>query len=158
MKEMKSKNFVMQENSELLKKSEVSVSDFTENVHELTADKFESNENFTLQMFNKKDENEAEIYKTQIIFCEINEQIHKSEEVVHKIKYTLQKNKESLHNVVDTFTKTLKFRKFSENIVICELKLKIQLAEQEHLNLQLCTQIKHNYSEFIDFKINYKVK
>ena len=86
-------------------------------------------------MFNKKDENEAEVHKTQIISCEINEQIHKSEEVVHKIKYTLQKNKEFLCNVVDTFTETLKLKEFSENAVIHELKLKIQLAEQEHLNL-----------------------
>ena len=45
---MKSKNSVMQENSELLKKSEVSVNDFTENVHELIADKLRNDENFTL--------------------------------------------------------------------------------------------------------------
>ena len=79
----------MKENSELLKKFEVSVSNFTENVHELTADKFRSDENFTSQMFNEKDKNEAEIHETQIISCEINKQIHKSEEVVYKIKYTL---------------------------------------------------------------------
>ena len=79
----------MQENLKLLKKSEVSVSDFTEDVHELIADKFKSDENFILQMFNKKDENETEIHKIQIISCEIDEQIHKSEEVVCKIKYTL---------------------------------------------------------------------
>ena len=48
MKEVKSKNSVMKENSELLKKPEVSVNDFTENVHELTADKLKSNENSTL--------------------------------------------------------------------------------------------------------------
>ena len=48
VKKMKLKNSVMQENSELLKKSEVSVNDFTENVHELTADKLESDENSTL--------------------------------------------------------------------------------------------------------------
>ena len=89
-------------------------------------------------MFNEKDKNKAEVHKMQIIFCEINKQIHKSEEVVHEIKYTSQKSKESLCNVIDTFMKTLKFRKFSENITIHELKLKIQLAEQEHLNLQLC--------------------
>ena len=54
----------MQENSELLKKSEVFVNDFTKNVHKLIADKLESNENSTLQVFNEKDENEAEIHKT----------------------------------------------------------------------------------------------
>ena len=109
-------------------------------------------------MFNKKDKNEAEIHKTQIISYKINEQICESEEVVHKIKYILQKSKESLHNVVDTFTKTLKLRKFSESTVIHKLKLKIQLAEQEHLNLQFCTQIKHDHSEFMNFKINCEVK
>ena len=61
---MKSKNSVMQENSELLKKPEVSVNDFTENVHESAADKFRNDENFTLQIFNEKDKNEAEIHKT----------------------------------------------------------------------------------------------
>ena len=70
---MKSKNSVIQENSELLKKSEVSVNDFTENVHELTADKLKNNENSTLWMFNEKNKNEAKICETQIIFCEINE-------------------------------------------------------------------------------------
>ena len=54
--------------------------------------------------------------------------------------------------------KTLKFKKFSENAAICELKLKIQLAEQEHLNLQLCAQIKHDHSEFTDLKIDCEVK
>ena len=38
----------MQENSELLKKSEVFVNDFTKNIHELIADKLESDKNFTL--------------------------------------------------------------------------------------------------------------
>ena len=85
---MKSKNSVMQENSELLKKSEVSVNNFIKNVHELTADKLRNNENSTSWMFNEKDKNEAEVCKTQIIFHKINEQICKSEEVVHKIKYT----------------------------------------------------------------------
>ena len=135
VKKMKSKNSVMQENSELLKKSEVSVNDFTENVHELTADKLESDENSTLQMFNKEDKNEAEIHEMQIISYEINKQICKSEEVVCKIKYILQKSKESLHDVVNTFMKTLKPEKFSENAAIHKLRLKIQLAEQEHLNL-----------------------
>ena len=79
----------MQENLKLLKKSEVSVNDFTEDVHELIADKLESNENSTSQIFNKKDKNKAEICKIQIIFYKINEQICKSEEVVHEIKYTL---------------------------------------------------------------------
>ena len=129
----------MQENSELLKKSEVSINDFTENVHKLIADKFRNNENFTLQIFNKKDKNKAEVHKMQIISHKINKQICKSEEIVYKIKYTLQKNKEFLCNVVDTFIKTLKLRKFSKNTVICELKLRIQLTEQKHLNLQLCT-------------------
>ena len=86
-------------------------------------------------MFNKKDKNETKIHKIQIISYEINKQICKSEEVVCKIKYTLQKNKESLHNVVDIFTETLKSKKFSENAVICKLRLKIQLMKQEHLNL-----------------------
>ena len=72
VKKMKLKNSVMQENSELLKKSEVSVNDFTENVHESAADKLRSDENSTLQMFNKKDKNEAEIHKMQIISCKIN--------------------------------------------------------------------------------------
>ena len=125
----------MQENSELLKKSEVSVNNFTENVHESAADKLESDEDFTSQMSDKKDENEAEIHKTQIIFCEINEQICESEKVVCKIKYILWKNKELLCDIVDTFMKTLKSEKFSENVTIHKLKLKIQLAEQEHLNL-----------------------
>ena len=102
VKKVKSKNSVMQENSEFLKKSEVSMNDFTENVHELTADKFESNENFTLQMFNEKDKNEAKIHETQIISYEIDKQICESEEVVHKIKYTLQKSKEFLHDVINT--------------------------------------------------------
>ena len=155
---MKSKNSVMQENLKLLKKSEVSVSDFTENVHELTADKFESDENSTLQMFNEEDKNEAEVYKIQIIFYEINEQICESEKVVYEIKYTLWKNKESLHNVVNTLMKTLKSKKFSENAVICKLRLKIQLTEQEHLNLQFCAQIKHDHSEFINLKIDCEVK
>ena len=79
----------MQENSELLKKSEVSVNDFTEDVHELIADKFKNNENSTLWMFNKKDKNETEVHKTQIISYKINEQICESEEIVYKIKYTL---------------------------------------------------------------------
>ena len=135
VKKMKSKNSVMQENSELLKKSEVSVNDFTENVHELTADKLRSDENFILQMFDEKDENETEIHKIQIISYKINEQICESEKVVCKIKYTLWKSKESLHNVINIFTETLKSEKFSENIMICELRLKIQLTEQKHLNL-----------------------
>ena len=79
----------MQENLKLLKKFEVSVNNFTENVHELIADKLENNENFTLQMFNEKDKNKIKIHKIQIISCEINKQICKSEEVVHKIKYIL---------------------------------------------------------------------
>ena len=54
----------MQENLKLLKKSEISVNNFTEDVHELIADKLRNNENFILQMFNEKDENEAEIHKT----------------------------------------------------------------------------------------------
>ena len=70
----------------------------------------------------------------------------------------MQKSKKSLCNVVDTFIKTLKFRKFSENTAIYELKLKIQLAEQEHLNLQLCIQIKHDYSESVNLEINHKIK
>ena len=86
---MKLKNSVIQENSELLKKPEVSVSNFTEDVHELIADKLENDENSTLQMFNKKDENEAEVCETQIIFHKINKQICKSEEVIYKIKYIL---------------------------------------------------------------------
>ena len=93
----------MKENSELLKKSEVSVNNFTEDVHELTADKLRNNENFILWMSDEKDKNEAEIHETQIIFYKIDKQICKSEEVVHKIKYILWKNKESLCNVVDTF-------------------------------------------------------
>ena len=48
VKEVKSKNSVMQENLKLLKKSEVSVNDFTENVHESIADKLKNNENFIL--------------------------------------------------------------------------------------------------------------
>ena len=64
IKEVKSKSFMIQENLKLLKKSEVFVSDFTENVHELTADKLKNDENSTLQMFNEKNENEAEIHKT----------------------------------------------------------------------------------------------
>ena len=86
-------------------------------------------------MSDEKNENEAEIYEIQIIFYEINKQICKSEEVVHKIKYILQKDKESLYNVVNIFTETLKFRKFSENAAIHKLRLKIQLTEQKHLNL-----------------------
>ena len=132
---MKLKNSVIQENSELLKKPEVSVNNFTENVHELIADKLESDENSTLQIFNKKNKNEAEICKTQIISCKIDKQICESEEVVYEIKYTSQKSKESLYNVINTFMKTLKFREFSENAAIHELRLKIQLAKQEHLNL-----------------------
>ena len=158
VKKMKSKNLVIQENSELLKKSEVSVSDFTEDVHELTANKLRSDENSILQMFNEKDENKTEVHKTQIISYKINEQICESEEVVHKIKYISQKNKESFHDVVDTLIKTLKFRKFSENTAICELRLKIQLTEQEHLNLQFCIWIKHNHSESMNLKIDCKVK
>ena len=125
----------MQENSELLKKSEVSVNNFTKNVHELTADKLKSNENFTLQMFNKKDKNKAEVHETQIISYEINKQICESEKVIYKIKYTLQKSKESLCDVVDIFMKTLKSKKFSENTAIHKLRLKIQLIKQEYLNL-----------------------
>ena len=158
VKKIELKNSVMQENLKLLKKPEIFVNDLTEDVHELTADKLESDENSTLQMFNKKNKNEAEVCEMQIISCEINEQIHESEEVVCEIKYTLQKSKESLHDVVNTLIKTLKFKKFSENAVICELRLKIQLTEQEHLNLQLCVQIKHNCSEFINLEINHKVK
>ena len=109
-------------------------------------------------MFNKKDENKTEIHKTQIISHKINKQIHKFEKVIYKIKYTLQKNKESLHNVVNIFMKTLKFREFSKNTAIYKLRLKIQLIEQEHLNLQLYTQIKYDCSEFINFKIDCKVK
>ena len=36
----------------------------------------------------KKDENKAEIHKTQIISYKINKQTHKSGKVVYKIKYT----------------------------------------------------------------------
>ena len=73
VKEVKSKNSVMKENSELLKKSEVSVSDFIKNVHESAADKFKNNENFTLWMFNEKNKNETEVCEIQIIFHKINE-------------------------------------------------------------------------------------
>ena len=138
VKKVKSKNSVMQENLKLLKKSEISVNNFTENVHELTADKLENNENSTLWMFNEKDENKTKIHKTQIISYKIDEQICESEEVVCEIKYILQKNKEFLCNVVNTLTETLKFRKFSKNAAICKLRLKIQLMKQEHLNLQFC--------------------
>ena len=79
----------MKENLELLEKSEVSVNNLTENVYELAADKLESDENFTSQMFNEKDKNETEVHKTQIIFYETDKQICESEEVVCKIKYTL---------------------------------------------------------------------
>ena len=72
MKKVKSKNSVIQENSELLKKSEVSVNNFTKNVYESAADKLKSDENFILWMFNEKNKNEAEVHKTQIIFCKIN--------------------------------------------------------------------------------------
>ena len=48
MKEVKLKNSVMKENLKLLKKSEVFVNDFTEDVHKLTADKLKNNENSTL--------------------------------------------------------------------------------------------------------------
>ena len=48
MKKVKLKSSVIKENLELLKKSEVSVNDFTENVHELIADKLKSDENSTL--------------------------------------------------------------------------------------------------------------
>ena len=61
---MKSKNSVMQENSELLKRSEISVNNFTEDVYELIVDKFRNDENFTSQMFNEKNENKAKIHKT----------------------------------------------------------------------------------------------
>ena len=63
----------MKENLKLLKKSEVFVNDFTKNAYELAADKLRSDENFISQMFDKKDKNEAEICKTQIIFYKINE-------------------------------------------------------------------------------------
>ena len=135
VKKVKLKNSVIQENLKLLKKFEVSVNNFTEDVHKSVADKLRSDENFISHIFNKKNEDEAEIYKIQIIFHETDKQIHKSEEVVHKIKYILQKSKESLCNVVNTLIKTLRLRKFSENIIICKLRLKIQLTEQEHLNL-----------------------
>ena len=158
IKKVKSKSSVMKENSELLKKSEVSVSNFIKDVYESAADKLENDENSTSWMFNEKNKDEAEVCKTQIIFYKINEQICESEEVVHKIKYTLQKSKKSLHNVVDTFMKTLKSEKFSENTVIHELRLKIQLTEQEHLNLQFCAWIKHNCSEFMNLEINCEVK
>ena len=79
----------MQENLKFLKKSEVFVNNFTEDVHELTADKFRSDENFTLQIFNEKDKDKAKVHKTQIISCKINKQTHKSEEVVYEIKYIL---------------------------------------------------------------------
>ena len=125
----------MQENSKLLKKSEVSVNNFTKNVHKLTTDKLKNNENFILWMFNEKNKNKTEIHKMQIIFYKINEQICESEKIVCKIKYILWKSKESLCDVVNIFIKTQKFRKFSENTVICELKLKIQLVKQEYLNL-----------------------
>ena len=63
MKEMKSKNSVIQKNLKLLKKSEIFINNFTENVHELIADKLKNNENFTLQIFNEKDKDKAKIYK-----------------------------------------------------------------------------------------------
>ena len=125
----------MQEKSELLKKSEVFINNFTEDVHESAADKFRNNEDFTSQMFKNKNKNESKICKIQIIFYEINKQICESKEVNYKIKYTLQKNKDFFCKKVDTFMKTLKFRKFSENFIIHKLKLKIQLTEQKHLNL-----------------------
>ena len=96
----------MQENSKLLKKSEVSVNNFTENVCELAADKLRNNENFTSWIFNKKDKNKAKVHETQIISCKINESICKSEKADYKIKYILQKNKESLHKKINTFIKT----------------------------------------------------
>ena len=158
VKEVKSKDSVMQENPELLKKPKVSVDDLTEDVHELAADKLRSDENSTLQMFNEEDEDEAEVHEMQIISCEINEQTHKSEEVVHKIRYTLQKSKESLHKEVNTFTETSEPQEFSENAVIHELRLKIQLVEQEHLNLQLCAQIKHDCSGSMNLEIDCEAK
>ena len=114
VKEVKSKNPVMQENLELLEKPEVSVSDLTEDVHELAADKLRSDENSTLWVFNEEDKNEAEVCKTQIISCETDKQIHKPGEVVHKVRYTLQKGKESLHKEVDTFMETPEPQEFSE--------------------------------------------
>ena len=99
----------MQEYLKLLKKSEVFVNDFTENVCELIADKLRSDENFISQMFNEKDKNEMKIHKMQIIFCKINKLTHESEKIDLKIKYNLQKNKESLHKKVNIFTKTSEF-------------------------------------------------
>ena len=64
MKKVKSKNSVMQENSELFKKSEVSVNNFTKNVYESIINKLQSDENSTLQMFNEKNKNETEVCKT----------------------------------------------------------------------------------------------
>ena len=135
VKEVKLKNFVIQENLKLLKKLKISVNDFTENICELIADKLRKNENSTLQMFNEKDKNEMKVCRTQIIFYKINKLICKSEKVDYKIKYTSQKSKEFLCKKVNTFMKTSELQKFSENAAIHELKLKIQLAEQEHLNL-----------------------
>ena len=70
---MKLKSSVMQENLKFLKKSEVSINNFTEDVHELIANKLKNNENSTLWMFNEKDKNKAKVCETQIIFYEINE-------------------------------------------------------------------------------------
>ena len=158
VKEVKSKDPVVQEDPELLEKPEASVGDLTEGARESAAGKLGSDEVSTSRVSDEEDEDEAEVRGTQTISHETDEPTREPGKVGREVRYTSRKGKESLREEVDTSTETPEPRESSENAAIRELRLKIQLAEQEHLNLQLRARIKHDRSGSADLEIDREAK
>lgn len=151
------------EELELLERPEVSVGDPLVGACESTAGELES-EGETSDQEPTEDEAD-EIQETQTLPHKVENLIRDIKEVARENKQPSRKGKEPLHESgpsrkgkepfhesEDTLLESL------ESTAICELKLKLQLAEQENKNLTLRAQMKHDRSVSADLEIDHEPK